>query len=192
MTANDPRYPHPEADPAKNQRRGFLVALGALAAGTVALATPLIGALAVVLHPLRRRAAGSEERFYRVASLEMLPADGVPRQFAVTADQHDAWTFATQQRVGAVYLRRQPDGQQVQAFNVVCPHAGCFVGFQLENKTFLCPCHNSSFSIDGAVVAPSPSPRGLDELAVKLDSDGSIWVAFKNFYAGRGEKVERV
>src|SRR5438309_4689223 len=44
--------------------------------------------------------------------------------------------------LGAVYLRRTPDGK-LQAFNVVCPHAGCFVDFLPERGMYLCPCHNS-------------------------------------------------
>ncbi|MFO0913197.1 MAG: Rieske (2Fe-2S) protein [Pirellulales bacterium] len=174
-----------------DQRRGFLVSIGAVIGGAVAVLTPLLAGLNFVLHPLRRRVAPGEDVYFRVASLDGLPADGVPRQFAVTADQRDAWTFATNQRIGAVYLRRQSDGNKVQAFNVVCPHAGCFVGFDAKDKNYLCPCHNSSFSIEGEVIAPSPSPRGLDELAVKVEPDGSIWVAFKNFVAGRAEKVVR-
>ena len=54
-------------------------------------------------------------------------------------------------------LRRQIDSgaeeNGVQAFNVVCPHAGCFVRFNAERNQYVCPCHNSAFELDGQVIA---------------------------------------
>ena len=35
----------------------------------------------------------------------------------------------------------------------------------------------------------SPSPRALDSLPVEVRPDGSIWVNFQNFEAGRPEKI---
>src|SRR5581483_4416842 len=100
----------------------------------------------------------------RVTTLEALPEDGVPRQFPVLASRTDAWSRTPSARVGAVYLRRSSGGT-VQALNVVCPHAGCFVDFLAERNGFLCPCHNSSFDLEGKIADPaSPSPRALDSL----------------------------
>ena len=91
--------------------------------------------------------------------------------------------------VGAVYLRRVSD-QKVQAFNVVCPHAGCFVDYDASGKSYHCPCHNSRFALDGRIADPkSPSPRGLDELEVELRNGNEIWVRFLNFRAGQKERI---
>src|SRR5438309_9350284 len=91
--------------------------------------------------------------------------------------------------LGAVYLRRTPDGK-LQAFNVVCPHAGCFVDFLPERGMYLCPCHNSTFAINGEIAdRSSPAARGLDSLEVEVRADKEVWVHFQNFQAGRGEKV---
>jgi Rieske Fe-S protein len=91
--------------------------------------------------------------------------------------------------VGAVYLQRLA-GKQVRALNVVCPHAGCFVDFRGAESCFHCPCHNSSFSLDGKVLDPkSPSPRALDDLPVEVRNGTEIWVQFQNFRAGVKEKT---
>ena len=147
---------------------------------------PLGAGVAVLLDPLRRRS--SDTGAVRVASLEALPADGIPRKFPVLATRVDAWNKFSEVPIGAVYLRRTSDGQ-VQAFNVVCPHAGCYVDFLPERGRYLCPCHNSTFTVAGKIDDPSsPAARGLDTLEVQM-RDKEIWVKFQNFQAGRAEKV---
>src|SRR6185436_8802440 len=117
------------------------------------------------------------------------PADGLPRKFPVIAAKVDAWNRFEAAPIGAVYLRRTADGK-VEAFNAACPHAGCFVDFSESKKCFQCPCHDSSFALDGKIANPgSPSPRALDSLTVKVDDDGAVWVTFQNFQAGRADKV---
>jgi Rieske Fe-S protein len=77
------------------------------------------------------------------------------------------------------------------AFNVVCPHAGCFVEPAKEGA-FYCPCHNSEFQPNGAIVeGRCVSPRGLDELAVDDAAlkAGTIRIRFQNFIAGTHEKI---
>ena len=48
-----------------------------------------------------------------------------------------------------------------EALSGVCPHLGCAVGW--EGKSFLCPCHDSRFGVDGARQT-GPAQRGLDPL----------------------------
>ena len=168
-------------------RRGFLKKSLAAGLGLLATLVPVVGGLIVAADPLRRKAAAA--RAIRVTTLAALPADGVPRRFPVTATKTDAWTHFPAAPVGAVYLRRVND-QKVEALNVVCPHAGCAVEFQPGTGQFLCPCHKSTFKVDGQLAdAHSPSPRGLDSLAASVDDDGVVWVTFQNFQAGRPDKV---
>ena len=163
--------------------KGFLAGTIGAVLGLV----PVGAGLTVLLDPLRRK-AGSDPAV-RIASLDALPDDGVPRKFPVLATRTDAWNKFTQVPVGAVYLRRLADGK-IQAFNVVCPHAGCFVDFVTERGSFLCPCHNSTFSVEGKIAdRASPSPRALDSLEVELRNGREVWVKFQNFQAGRAEKV---
>jgi Rieske Fe-S protein len=172
-------------------RRGFLAKLSALLIGAAAGIVPFIVGLAVVVDPLRRGRRQGGGRFVRVATLAAVPDDGVPRQFPVIAAARDAWTYSPNERIGAVYLRRMPGDESVTAFNVVCPHAGCFVGYDEEALEYQCPCHTSSFTLDGEIIRPSPAPRGMDRLEARVTADGGVEVAFANYYPGRPDRVEK-
>ena len=136
--------------------------------------------------PLRKKAKAGE--FVFVASLTALPEDGLPRKFPVIAGHTDAWNKFPPAPVGAVYLRRT--GKTVEALNVVCPHAGCFVDFNSETKSFLCPCHNSTFALNGKISDPSsPSPRAMDKLSAQIRNGTEVWVKFQNFQAGEPRQM---
>ena len=173
--------------PPQPARRNFIKEACAVVFGGMAALVPAISGLIVFLDPLRRKSQDNDAVL--VASLNSLPTDGVPRKFPVITGHTDAWNRMPRVPVGAVYLRRTGD-KQVQAFNVVCPHAGCFVDYVAASKSYHCPCHNSSFALDGAIAdAKSPSPRGLDDLEVEIRNDSEIWVKFQNFRAGEKEKI---
>jgi Rieske Fe-S protein len=177
---NDPSQPCPPV-----ARRSFFKSFLATVIGALLGVVPIAAGLQVLLDPLRRKTAISSA--IRVASLEALPDDGIPRKFPVLADRVDAWNKFTQIPIGAVYLRRT--GNQVQALNAVCPHAGCNVDFLQDRNAYLCPCHNSTFTVAGQIGNPSsPAARGLDSLDVELRGN-EVWVKFQNFEAGRAEKI---
>lgn len=176
----------PDASP-QPDRRNFITKAAAVVVGGLIAAVPPIAGLLVFFDPLRRK-SGSESAVL-VASLNALPDTGEPRKFSVLATRVDAWNRTPNVPVGAVYLQRFKDGK-VRALNVVCPHAGCFVDYRSSENHFHCPCHNSSFSVDGKILDPkSPSPRPLDELPVEIRRGSEIWVTFQNFRAGTPEKI---
>lgn len=167
-------------------RRVFFKKASAVIIGAAAIIAPIGAAISVLLDPLRRKVRGS--KFVRVASLNAIPDDGIPRKFAIVADKTDAWNKYPNTPIGAVYVRRTKD-DKIEALNVVCPHAGGFVDYEAQNKCFLCPLHNSEFNLDGSIKDPSsPSPRPMDTLKVEL-RNGDVWVAFENFRAGTREKI---
>jgi Rieske Fe-S protein len=169
-------------------RRGFVKRTLAGGLGVVLGIVPFLAGLVVFLDPLRRRAFGPGQ-LIKVTSLESLPGDNVPRKFSVLATRVDAWNRFAQVPVGAVYLRRDAGGK-VEALNVVCPHAGCFVDYLANRGEFLCPCHNSTFRADGSLNDPrSPAARGMDTLRVEVKNGKEVWVAFQNFQAGSSKKV---
>jgi Rieske Fe-S protein len=169
-------------------RRSFLKKAATVVLGFLGILGPIGAGLAVLLDPLRRKGPAGPMAV-RVTTLGSLPDDGFPRKFAIVASRVDAWNRSAATPIGAVYLRRAP-GKPVQALNVVCPHAGCFVDFSAAKNGYLCPCHNSTFGLDGKINDPgSPSPRGLDELAVEIRNENEIWVRFQNYRAGVAEKI---
>lgn len=179
--------PKKPESPVPASRRGFFKEACSILIGTIAGLVPLVSGLVVLLDPLRRKSGGGE--FVPVASLNALPEDGSPRKFPVIASRTDAWNKSPQTPIGAVYLRRASE-KSVKALNVVCPHAGCFVDYDVAANGYICPCHNSKFALTGKLSSPSsPAPRGLDELEVELRADGEVWVKFQNFRAGEATKT---
>lgn len=179
---------HPQTAPPLTdiaQRRGFLTNAVTVVLGGLVGLVPLASGLAVFLDPLRRK--GQNGKFLRVASLEGVPDDGIPRQFPVIAQHVDAWTQSLEP-IGAVYLRRAPGQEKPECLTATCPHAGCFVAYDGTSDTFKCPCHNSSFTVEGQIIQPSPSPRAMDALECKLDQQ-EVLVKFENFYTGKTEQV---
>ena len=66
-------------------------------------------------------------------------------------------------------------GQYV-AYDAVCPHAGCTVGYSPAAKLIVCPCHGSEFEPStGAVVSP-PAPHGLTPIRVAEAANGELVV----------------
>jgi menaquinol-cytochrome c reductase iron-sulfur subunit len=181
------QFPENRASAENAGRRGFLKSVSALFLGAVAMVAPLISGAMVILDPLRRKS--QQNAFLLVTSLNSVPEDGMPRKFVVVSNRIDAWNRNPAVPVGAVYLRRT-GSKSVQALNVVCPHAGCFVDYVTSRQGYVCPCHNSTFTPDGKLADPkSPSPRGLDELQVEIRNDSEVWVRFENFLAGHDKKI---
>ncbi|MFP6900935.1 MAG: Rieske (2Fe-2S) protein [Opitutales bacterium] len=121
--------------------------------------------------------------------MSALPENGSPARFPIVLKEAvDAWTKRTDLPIGAVYLRRV-DGGGVEAFSVTCPHLGCAIDFRSAEHDYFCPCHNSSFAIDGSISDPaSPSPRPMDSLETQVDN-GEIKVKYLDFRAGIKEKI---
>jgi Rieske Fe-S protein len=196
----DPDHPvdSPPAVATAGTRRAFLSKFLATAIGGLVAIVPALAGLAVFFDPVRRKLQadgaggnGGDERFTTVARLDAVPADGLPRKFQVIADRVDAWTKHPASPVGAVYLKREKDTpDKVVAFNVVCPHAGCFVE-PAAGGAFRCPCHNSLFSGDGSIIpGQCVSPRGLDEQEVDPAAlkNGLVRIKFQNYLPGTPER----
>lgn len=167
-------------------RRKFFQEALAIVVGGIAGLIPAAAGLLVFLDPLRRKTESVGT--IRVTSLTALPNDGKPYKFPVIASRTDAWNKFPEAPIGAVYLRRTGE-KQIEALNVVCPHAGCFVDFVPSRACFLCPCHNSTFALDGKINDPkSPSPRALDTLPVEIRGQ-DVFVTFQNFRAGVAAKI---
>jgi menaquinol-cytochrome c reductase iron-sulfur subunit len=54
-------------------------------------------------------------------------------------------------------------------FSPICPHLGCFYGYDSDANKFHCPCHGSQFDGEGKHIA-GPAARGLDPLPLREQS----------------------
>ena len=178
------------AAPPTPKRRGFMAALAAIVTGGVITLTPLVAGAVFSLDPLRRKRAkflgANQNGFLRVTELNKLPADGAPERFTIKADLIDAWNLFKDRTIGTIYLRKV--GDNVLAFTDVCPHLGCKINYQSSSHHFFCPCHASTFDLDGTKINQIP-PRNMDSLDVKVDPDGSVWVKYEDFRGGVEEKI---
>jgi Rieske Fe-S protein len=183
-----------------NRRNVFRWGIHALR-GLIALAIAVPG-VAFVLTPLTRgkaRAAKDEgggvgaDGFIPVARLADLEP-GVPRSFPVSMERQDAWVKYPAEPVGTVWLVRQPEGTEppVLALSAECPHLACQIKAAGDRKSFVCPCHDSHFKLDGERINKI-SPRGMDRLEVgPLDAKNPaapILVKFLRFRTMTEEKT---
>lgn len=150
---------------------------------------PIAAGLPAVFDPVKKSAeSGGNVAWSKVAPIASLPEDGSPAKFEVIQEKVvDAWTTYKDVPVGAVYLTRKED--EVVAFNLKCPHLGCAIDFRKQSNDYFCPCHNSSFALDGSVTTEnSPSPRPMDTMETKVE-DGQVWIRFQQFRPNIPEKI---
>jgi len=163
-------------------RRALLAGI-ATGAGAAAAGTALWPLAAAVVDPLLGKASKEDAPWVDVAGEKEMRAD-VPLKGTVRIAVRDGF-FTTLVELGAVWLRRGPDGK-ILALSSTCPHLGCGVGLDPKGG-FACPCHDSRFAIDGSYVR-GPSPRALDPLPVRIEN-GRVLVQALQF--ATGTKVRR-
>jgi thiosulfate dehydrogenase [quinone] large subunit len=62
------------------------------------------------------------------------------------------------------------------AFDAVCPHAGCTVGYDQSAALLVCPCHGSQFNATTGAVEQGPASTGLKPITVAEGSNGQLYV----------------
>jgi menaquinol-cytochrome c reductase iron-sulfur subunit len=141
-------------------RRSFysaaIAGLGALM--TAALAAPAAAYLLI------RPKSQKQSDFVPAADLAQLTV-GKPEEVVFRRTRVDGWRVLNEKSTAWV-LRK--DDQNVVAFAPQCTHLGCAYHWDEKENNFLCPCHTSTFSIDGKVLS-GPAPRPLDRLVTKID-----------------------
>jgi glycine/D-amino acid oxidase-like deaminating enzyme/nitrite reductase/ring-hydroxylating ferredoxin subunit len=69
-------------------------------------------------------------------------------------------------RIGAKKYAVYKDHEaQLHAFSATCPHLGCYVRWNSDEKSFDCPCHGSRFSCQGEVMN-GPALDGLKRISI--------------------------
>ena len=61
------------------------------------------------------------------------------------------------------------------AFDAVCPHAGCTVGYDHSAGQIVCPCHGSQFNAATGAVESGPAAAGLKPITISQGSNGQVY-----------------
>jgi len=62
------------------------------------------------------------------------------------------------------------------AYDAICPHAGCAVGYAPSNNLLVCPCHGSEFQVSTGALIAGPSPHGLTKLKIVEGANGNLYL----------------
>lgn len=60
------------------------------------------------------------------------------------------------------------------AYEAVCTHKGCEVGYEVENPLLRCPCHGSAFQPADGSVANGPAQKPLTKVKVSVKGDNVV------------------
>jgi menaquinol-cytochrome c reductase iron-sulfur subunit len=122
-----------------------------------------LGAPALVYLLLPPKVKKGEE-WVEAASVEKLEP-GVPEEVVFRRNRVDGWKITSEKT--SAWVVKTSDSQIV-AFAPQCTHLGCAYHWDQRKKEFLCPCHTSTFSLDGKVTA-GPAPRPLDRYQARIE-----------------------
>lgn len=158
-------------------RRKFLKVTTCALGGGLGLAVG-IPALRVIADPANKTTVTGPSEAFDIGAVDRYRVGGDPRKVELVAARvQDGWTTARDVVIGAAWIRRV-EPTKIEAFSAVCPHLGCAIGWM--DKKFVCPCHDSAFSVTGARET-GPSERDLDPLPVQI-KDGRLqltWVRYR-------------
>ena len=111
-----------------------------------------------------------------------LPGKFLSQQFNTIAQYADYITKADIQETeqlqpgtGAIlgkglkrYAVYRDEENSLHAFSAVCPHMGCVVQWNAEERSFDCPCHGSRFTKEGVVIN-GPATANLERVRINED-----------------------
>jgi quinol---cytochrome c reductase iron-sulfur subunit, bacillus type len=170
-----------QADAGVQPRRGLLKYVAGAVATFVGI---VVGAPAIAYlgAPLARKESANWIPVGPVNSF----APGIPKLVALTISRAEGWRQILQTRTCWVSISTRGE---IMVFNGRCTHLGCAYSWQTQGRnagTFLCPCHEGTYSADGAVLS-GPPPRPLDELESRIEADQLV-VKYEDFQLGTPSK----
>jgi ubiquinol-cytochrome c reductase iron-sulfur subunit len=167
-------------------RRGFILKMLGVAAGTIGLAA---------LFPIRSLGPNPGNSLFRTkwrrnslvvdeqgepVSTTTLEVGGALTVFPEgSVQREDSQTILIRLSTSDVVTRPGRETWAPQGYvglSKVCTHAGCPVGlYQQQFKKLLCPCHQSTFSVpDGGSPTFGPATRSLPQLPLMVDNEGLL------------------
>jgi menaquinol-cytochrome c reductase iron-sulfur subunit len=141
-------------------RRGFHMAMIYGIWGVITSALTLPAAVYLLFPPKVQRSG----QWVDAADLTQIQPK-VPEEVVFRRNRVDGWKVNSEK--STAWVVKVADNQAI-AFAPQCTHLGCAYHWDEANKNFLCPCHTSTFDIDGKVLS-GPAPRPLDRYQVKVE-----------------------
>ena len=151
----------PEQANGTKRRSFFLAAIY----GLWALITAAVSLPAAVYLLFPPRARKSEEWTEAGDSSKLTPAS--PVEMVFRRNRTDGWRVISEKSAAWVV---KGAGNEVVAFAPQCTHLGCAYHWDARKSEFVCPCHASTFALDGKVTA-GPAPRPLDRYKIKIENN---------------------
>jgi menaquinol-cytochrome c reductase iron-sulfur subunit len=87
-----------------------------------------------------------------------------PEEVVFRRNRVDGWKVTSEKNTAWVVRK---SAEEVIAYAPQCTHLGCAYHWVERTKEFLCPCHTSTFDIDGKVLL-GPAPRPLDRYEIRM------------------------
>jgi len=138
-------------------RRDFikLATAGVGAVIGVGIAVPAIGFL---IDPAMK--ASGKDAWVPLGPLENFEI-GTPTLVTFVRTKVNGWE-KTSNSYGVYVLRKTES--ELSVLSNRCTHLACRVNWKADQQAYVCPCHDATFSLDGAVLG-GPPPRPLDQYA---------------------------
>lgn len=102
---------------------------------------------------------------------------GNPTLFSFTRTKVNGWEQTTNSY--GMYVLRESE-TKVKVFSNVCTHLSCRVTWFDDSQTFICPCHDAQFDINGDVIY-GPPPKPLVQYSgdeIQIDEEGNLLIHF--------------
>jgi menaquinol-cytochrome c reductase iron-sulfur subunit len=112
------------------------------------------------------RESKKKGNFVEAAKLTQLEV-GKPREVTFERTRVDGWRTFKEKAVAWVV---RIDDKNVVAYSPQCTHLGCAYHWEQARNQFVCPCHESLFSIDGKVME-GPASRPLDRYVTRVEDE---------------------
>jgi menaquinol-cytochrome c reductase iron-sulfur subunit len=140
-------------------RRGFhLTIIGGLWA-LIGAAITLPAAVYLMAVPRSK----NETDWTDIGEISSLPV-GTPQEVVFRRNRVDGWKVVSEKNTAWVVRQSEKD---LIALAPQCTHLGCAYHYEAHANEFICPCHTSSFALDGQVLT-GPAPRPLDRYEVRV------------------------
>ncbi len=169
----------------KLSRRSFFKA------ATVGIGTAITFLLG---YPLINSIVSTGKTFVNKTYSRLVPVKNIPNSYS-PVKKPSKFNFVKMEQDAYIKTEKQEDvwvvkksNDKLTTFSPICPHLGCRYDWVQEKELFICPCHNSIFTIEGKYVS-GPALRGLDTLPIEIKDDDMLYVLYERFEVGIPQKI---